>query len=245
MMRDQDFGMVEVRGFGVFNFRVGNPEKFLQELLGTAQSFRTDDVVAKLRTLIISGMTQAIAASNIPALDLAMKYSDLSAAASDIVGKRFSDLGLNLASLIVENISLPEELRKAMQTRTSRNIMGSASEHAQWTAADSMKVMAENAHKGQGGGGMNMGAMGMNWGVGMGMANMFNQNMAQMNAMNQQQQAPAAAAPAVQVLCPSCRKPNGPNARFCGECGAAMQATCSKCGKPVTGRFCGECGQQQ
>ena len=245
MMRDQDFGMVQFRGYGVFTFKVGNAEVFLKELLGTGASYKVASIVEQLKRTIVSGVSESVAASNIPALDLAMKYSDIGEFAVSIVGKKFENMGFRLVSLDVENLSLTEESQKAMNERTRFNIIGNANEYTQYQAADSMKSIADNAHKGTG---MNIPAMGMGLGTGFAMTNMYAGTIAGSTAEAKtaaatKPQQPAATPP---VLCPKCGKPNAPNAKFCLECGEKLQLSCPKCGHPVKAdaKFCNDCGQR-
>ena len=43
MMRDQDFGIVRVRAFGTFDFRIIDPKIFLKEVAGSDHHFRLDE----------------------------------------------------------------------------------------------------------------------------------------------------------------------------------------------------------
>ena len=250
MMRDQDFGMVQFRGFGNFTFRVDHtgdgPEKFLRELMGTNPIYKVGNIIDQLKRTIVSGVTEAVAASNIPALDLAMKYSSLGESTINIVRAKFLNMGLYLVSLDIENLSLTEEATKAMEMRTRMNVIGDANQYTQFQAADSMRDIAQNAHKGTGGMG-NIPAMGMGLGTGFAMTNMYAGTIAgaQANAQANAQAANQAAAQASQpVACPKCGRANAQNAKFCLECGQAMQATCPKCGHSIksAAKFCPECG---
>jgi len=238
MMRDQDFGVVQFRGFGIYSFRVAEPELFLREILGTGATYTTEAITEQLKRQIVSGVTQAVAESNVPALDLAMRYSQLSDACKAIVTPRFSQGGFDLSSLTIENLSLTEESQKALEQRSRMTILGNSAEYTAFTAADSMKAMADNAHKGQGMG--NMATMGMMFGTGSAMANMYSGNIANAQAQAQQQaQQPKG------VPCVKCRHLIPQGAKFCPSCGAAQSEACPKCGKPVPGgvKFCPECGQ--
>jgi membrane protease subunit (stomatin/prohibitin family) len=243
MMRDQDFGVVQFGGYGQFSFRVKAPDVFLRELMGSGLSFQTEDIVEHLKHTIVSGITESVASSNIPALDLAMRYTDLERVTADIVRPVFEKMGLELAGLDIINLSLTEDSKKALSERTRMNILGSAAEYTAYAAADSMKVVAENAHKGNMG---NMGGIGMGLGTGAAMAGLYTQTIAQ-----SQQQAPApkpATPPAPQVACPSCGAQNNASSKFCNQCGAKMtqNATCAKCGATLsaTAKFCPNCGEK-
>ena len=75
MMRDAEFGMIRIRAFGVFAFRVKDPEVFLKEVFGTNGMFTAEDVEGQIKRTLISGLSDAIAESKIPALDLGGQLS--------------------------------------------------------------------------------------------------------------------------------------------------------------------------
>ena len=263
MMRDQDFGMVRFRAFGTFAFKVANPVVFFKEVAGTLPSYKVSSLVDHLKSIIISGIGEAVAASNIPALDLSMQLSRLTSDTNRIILKRFTDMGIELASMAIENISLPEEVEKAMDKRTSMGALGDVNRYTAFQAADSMRDIAANAHKGQG---MNMSGMGMMMGTGYAMTNLMggaiqsgmqtgqaqaniNREMEQRSAEEKQKRDSAAAAEDEKIVrCPICNAQNTKAAKFCLNCGAAMVTglTCQKCGRNVKAdaKFCPECGEK-
>ncbi len=263
MMRDQDFGMVRFRAFGTFAFKVNNPVTFFKDVAGTLSSYKVTSLVDQLKSIIISGIGEAVAASNIPALDLAMQLSRLTSDTNRIVLKRFTDMGIELASMAIENISLPEEVEKAMDKRTSMGALGDVNKYTAFQAADSMRDMASNAHKGSG---MNIGGMGMMMGTGYAMTNLMGgavqsgmvtgQQNAAINADVERRAAEekfkrdqAAAAEGEKIVrCPVCKAENSKNAKFCLNCGAGMVTgiTCQKCGRAMKpdAKFCPECGEK-
>ena len=263
MMRDKDFGMVRFRAFGTFAFKVANPVVFFKDVAGTLPSYKVSSLVDHLKSMIISGIGEAVAASSIPALDLAMQLSRLTDDTRRIVLQRFTDMGIELASMAIENISLPEEVEKAMDKRTSMGALGDVNTYTAFQAADSMRDMAANAHKAQG---MNIGGMGMMMGTGYAMTNMMggaiqsgiqtgqnqaniNREMDQRAAEDKYKREAAAAAEAEKIVrCPICNAQNAQNAKFCLNCGASMVTglTCQKCGRTVKpdAKFCPECGEK-
>ena len=261
MMRDQDYGAVQFRGYGLFSFRVKDPRVFLEELMGSGASYKTKDVVEQLRRTIVSGVTESVASSNIPALDLAVKYSSLGDAAEKIVAPNFARMGIDLVDLQIENLSLTEESQKALNERTRMTILGNAQEYTAYAAADSMKTVAANAHKGGMG---NISGIGMGLGTGTAMAGLYSSTIAGAQNANaalatadaeikkerarkddekREAQEEQANAP---VKCPKCGAVNDAKAKFCAECGAKMKATCPKCGAFInrSAKFCPECGER-
>src|SRR6187455_3813781 len=77
MMRDQDFGIVRVRAFGTYDFRVTDPKKMLKEVAGSDDHFRLDEFNDTMRSRIVSIFTDAIASAKIPVLDVASRYTEL------------------------------------------------------------------------------------------------------------------------------------------------------------------------
>lgn len=237
MMRDADFGMVRIRGFGKYSFRVDDPEVFLKELFGTNSTFKTEDINEYLRSMVIQGITDAIAESKIAALDLAAQYRELSQFVTQEMNKDFNKIGLMLTNVVIENISLPEEVEKNMDTRTSMGVMGDKmGQFMQFQAAHAMRDAAQNEGGGLAGAGVGLGA-------GLGIGNVFTQAM---QGMTQPQA--TAAAPANTVPCPKCGAQVKQGAKFCPECGGKMVQTqkCPKCGTEckATAKFCPECGEK-
>src|SRR3954449_3144515 len=73
MLRDQDFGIVRVRAFGTFDFRIIDPKVFLKEVAGSDQNFRLDEFADTMRSRIVSVFSEALAQSRVPVLDVARR----------------------------------------------------------------------------------------------------------------------------------------------------------------------------
>lgn len=231
MMRDQDFGMIRLRAFGIYSFRVSDPVAFLKQVFGTSALFTTEGVEGQIKRTIVSGLSDVLAQSNIPALDLAANYDELSAQCKASMDPRVAPLGLRLESFIIENISLPPEVEQAMDRRTSMGVVGDLNRYSQFQAAESMRDAAKN----EGG----MAGMGVGMGAAMAMGNMMQ------GAMSGANQAPQKAA---EKTCVACGKGIPEAAKFCPECGATQSAAfCKECGKPIEkgAKFCPECGAKQ
>ncbi len=242
MMRDAEFGMIRLRAFGVYAVRVGDPVVFLQEVFGTRANTTVEDVEGQLKRTIVSGLTDAIAESKIPALDLAANYEELSTFSLNAINPKIQSLGLTLTNFVIENISLPEEVEKTMDRRTSMGVIGDMGRYTQYQAAEAMREAANNPAGGAG--------AGMGMGAGMAMGQMFAQAMTM--GQQPQQAAPAApaAAPASQggSFCPACGSAVAAGAKFCANCGQKQAANnaCPGCGQPIApgAKFCANCGQK-
>lgn len=206
MMRDAEFGMIRLRAFGIYSFRVSDPVAFLKEVFGTAAYMTVDGVTGQIKRTLVSGLSDVIAQSKIPALDLAANYDELSQYALQTLAPRIAPLGLKLESFVIENISLPDEVEKMMDKRTSMGVLGDLNKYTQFQAAEALRDAAQNTS----------GAAGMSAGLGAGAM------MAQMmQSAAQQSAAPAAeAAPAEETkFCCECGKKIPRTAKFCPECG--------------------------
>lgn len=183
MLRDAEFGAVRLRAFGTYAIKVTDAGRFIREIAGTQSHFTTDEVTEQLRNLIMTRFTDAVAESKIPVLDLAANYDELSAFISEKINPEFNEYGLQVTKFLVENISLPEEVEKMLDKRTSMGILGNLNQYTQFQAANAM----EQAAKTEGG------SAGAGMGMGMGFA-MANQ-MGQMYNNNNQPQAQPQASP--------------------------------------------------
>ena len=229
MMRDAEFGMVRLLAHGIYSFAVSDPKVFLKEVFGTNGLYTTDYITGQIKRVIVSGLSDAIAQSKIPALDLAANYDELSSYALATISPRLSSLGIKLTGFVIENITVPEEVEKAMDQRTSMGVVGDIGKYAQFQAAAAMRDAANNQN----------GAAGL--GAGFGAAAMMSQ------MMNGAVQQPAAQPAAPQSFCPQCGQPLTPGARFCPQCGAKQgqsSAVCPQCGQEVApgAKFCPQCG---
>ena len=240
MMRDTDFGMIRIRAFGSFAFRVKDPEVFMKECFGTSSLFTVVGVEGQLKSMVVSGLSDAIAQSKIPALDIAANYSGLSQYCMNALNAKVEALGLTLTNFVIENVSLPEEVEKAMDKRTSMGVLGDMGKYAQFQAAEAMRDAANNPN--------GMAGMGVGMGAGMGMGQMFTQAFG-----GAQQAAPAApAAPAAATAaCTACGQPIAAGSKFCPSCGAKQEEKpaggfCPHCGGKVEAgsKFCPSCGNK-
>ena len=114
MMRDADFGIVRVRAFGTYDFRIIDPKLFLKEVAGSDQNFRLEEFADVMRSRLVSVFSDALATAKIPVLDLATRYQDLGEALLPLINPLLAaKYGIEMASFVLENASVPPEVEAA------------------------------------------------------------------------------------------------------------------------------------
>jgi len=183
MLRDPEFGPLRLRAFGSYAIRVTEPATFMKEIVGTDGDFTQDKIAGQIRNIVVQKVSRVLAASGIPALDMAANTKDLSDIVAKAIEPTLTEYGLAMPELYIENISLPPEVEKVLDQRTSMGIAGDLNKYTQFSAAQAMQKAAEQGESGMG--------TGIGMGMGMGMGQAMAQGMAGMG----QQQPPASAGP--------------------------------------------------
>ena len=171
MLRDPEFGPTRLRAFGTYAIRVADPAVFLREIVGTDGDFTTSEIEGQLRNIIVSRFSNAIASSNIPVLDLAANYDDMGEFVRERISGEMAEYGLELTKLLVENVSLPPAVEKALDRRTQMGVIGDLNRYTRFQAAESMRAAAENPGDGSA-------AAGMGAGIGMALGHRMGEAMA-------------------------------------------------------------------
>jgi membrane protease subunit (stomatin/prohibitin family) len=180
MVRDQDFGIVRLRAFGTYDFRIVNVQRFLKEVAGTDVHFRLDEFTDTMRSRLVSVFSEALAASKVPALDIATRYSELGDALLPLINPLLRDkYGLEMASFVLENVSVPPEVEEAIDKRSSMAAVGNLNDFVKYQMAQGFE------HRGAG-----VAGIGAEVAVGMAMAQ---QMLNQPGGMSGQATPPAAA----------------------------------------------------
>ena len=186
--------------------------------------------------MLIAGISDTIAESKISAIDLACNLLEFNKKATEQIAGSFTNLGLALANIVVENISFPEAVEKAIDTRSSMGVMNDKMDtFVKYQAANAMREGVNNPN--------GMGGLGVQLGTGAAVGQMMSEALRPQPA-----QAPAQAAPAAKT-CVKCGAHLAPNAKFCGECGAKQEVAalvCPQCGEKrgPNSKFCGNCGHK-
>jgi excisionase family DNA binding protein len=136
MVRDQDFGVVRLRAFGTYDFRIVDVPRFLKEVAGTDDHFGLDDFADAMRSRIVSVFSNALASSKIPALDVATRYTELGEALLPLINPVLKEkYGLEMASFILENVSVPPEVEQALDKRAGMAAVGNLNDYVKYQMA--------------------------------------------------------------------------------------------------------------
>ena len=161
MVRDADFGIVRLRAFGTYDFRIVDAPLFLKEVAGTDDHFRLDEFADAMRSRIVSVFSDALATAQVPVLDVATRYTELGEALlpliNPVLGVKY---GLEMTSFIVENVSVPPEVEEAIDKRSSMAAVGNLNDFVKYQMAKGFETGGSGGgrHRRRDGGGPGHGA---------------------------------------------------------------------------------------
>jgi membrane protease subunit (stomatin/prohibitin family) len=178
LIRDDEFGVagrpgkVRIRAFGSYNFKIGDPRRFFAEVVGTSGQITTEAVESFAKSRLVSAFSRAASASKISVADMHAHTDSLASAVKASIVTEFEAVGLLLTSFVIENVSLPPEVEKALDAAAAQAARGVDNTMA-WEGMAAMRDVARNP----GGTGGAMVNAGLGAGMGIGMGQMFGQAM--------------------------------------------------------------------
>jgi membrane protease subunit (stomatin/prohibitin family) len=195
-IRDKDFGAVRLRAFGNFAFRIADPKLFHTEISGTREEYTVAEVDGQLRGMVLQNISNAIASSGLPFLDLAANQIAFATALATELQPAFAKIGLLLEGMTVQNVSLPEELQKILDQKIGMGMVGNdMGKFMQYQTAQAIPKFAE----GGAGGGSGIAGDAMGLGAGVALGQVLAQNLQQGLQGNPSAASAAAAVPVAPV----------------------------------------------
>jgi membrane protease subunit (stomatin/prohibitin family) len=268
---DPTFGIVNLRIFGEYRWRVSSPENFINQFVGTFSLETSDEVEGRLREQMVILVYNALGkmkSQGLKVTDLAANLMNIEQVVLSTSTDNFGQYGVEINKVSGLTISLPDEVQKAIDTRSQMGVLGV--NYMQYQAGQAVVDAANNPSGG------NVAGLGVGLGAGVGLGGVMGSQMAQ--GMYQQptktcvkcgsiipasntfcpncgaSQATVQAAPQAQQatkVCEKCGATLAANAKFCPNCGAAVvqapeEKTCPKCGTAIkaSSKFCPNCGAQ-
>jgi membrane protease subunit (stomatin/prohibitin family) len=239
--RDKEFGMVNLRVFGEFRYKVAQPENFVNQFVGTfnyATSAEVEERIKEQMVILIYNAIGEMKNQGMGVADLAASLMNIEQVVLAKSVDHYALYGIGIDKVSGLYVSLPDEVQTAVDARSSMTITGT--NYIQYQSGQAMREAAQNTSGGAAGVGVGVGA-----GIGMGYT--------MMDSMKGNTQQPAAAggvpaaAPAATMLCPKCNAQNPATGKFCNNCGAKLtveKVSCPKCNEsiPADTKFCPNCG---
>ena len=164
-IRDKDFGAVRLRAFGNYAYRISDAKLFHTAISGTRERYTVDDLDGQLRGLMLQHISDAVAQSGTPFLDLAANQVEFAAQLKTATEPEFTKLGLTLEAVTLQNVSLPDDLQKILDQKIGMGMVGDMGKFMQYQTAQAIPKFAEGSGQG---GGIAGDAMGLGAGVALG-----------------------------------------------------------------------------
>jgi excisionase family DNA binding protein len=170
MMRDDDLGIVRARAFGTYDFRIVDPQIFLREVAGSDHNFELHEFAETMGSRLVSVFSDALATSKIPVMDLSARYMELGDALLPLINPVVSaKYGIEIATFVVENVSVPPEVEEAIDKRSSMTAVGDLNDFVKFQLGQGMET----------GGGGGAGGMATEMAVGLAIAQQLMQQQGQ------------------------------------------------------------------
>jgi len=241
--RDKDFGMVNLRVFGEFRYKVASPENFVNQFVGTFNFSTSAEVEERIKEQVVILIYDSLGdmkQQGMGVADIASNLTNIEQVVLTRVKDHFDLYGITIDKLSGLYISLPEEVQKAVDQRASMQILGA--NYMQYQTGQAMREAAQNPSGGGGAAGVGVGV-----GAGLGMGWTMVDTMRQSSTPGAPG-APAQTAAVTMVICPKCGVQNPEGNKFCSGCGGKLGVQtipCPNCKAevPQGTKFCPECGK--
>ena len=143
-VRDSEFGVVQLRAFGMYDYRISDPAKLFSEVTGVVAQYSREALDEPLRNVVMTRLASVFGSSGIAFLDMAANQVLLSQKMAELLAPDFARLGLTLERFSVESITLPEAIQKALDERISMGVVGDLNRYTQYQAASAIPLAAQN-----------------------------------------------------------------------------------------------------
>jgi len=139
MVHDDALGIVRLRAYGTFDFKIVDAKVFLREVAGSNRDFRLDELLATMQSRLVSLFADALATTRLRIEDLASRYRELGEALLSVVNDVMtSQYGIGVTSFAVQSISVPSEVEDAIDKRASITEIGNMNDYVKFQMAQGM-----------------------------------------------------------------------------------------------------------
>jgi membrane protease subunit (stomatin/prohibitin family) len=236
---DPTFGIVNLRVYGEYRWKISSPELFINQFVGTFNADTSDDVENRIKEQMVILLYNALGKMKAQGLKITDLAANLTNIEQEVLAQgpdHLGQYGIEINKLSGLTISLPDEVQAAINTRSEMQVLG-----VNYMQYQTGKAIDDAAKNPSGGAGVTAG-LGAGLGVGYAIGGQMAQGVGQ--AMQQKS-------------CPNCGSLIPMNVKFCPNCGFSLPAPegppapagtgkfCPNCGSPVTAgqKFCNNCGK--
>jgi len=143
-LRDSEFGMVRLRAFGMYSYRVADAREFFTQISGTRAVYTRDELEEQLRGILVATMATALGSATASFLDMAANQTLMAAEVSGAIDAALHKYGLALDVFNVTSINLPEDLQEALDKRIAIGMSGDLNKYTQYQVANAVPLAAQN-----------------------------------------------------------------------------------------------------
>ncbi len=239
--RDVDFGLVRLRIFGNFSYKVTDPMLFITEFVGTHGYSTSSQVIEWLKSELIQTVNDALGElkrdKNMAMVEMPAYLQEIEQLILSKVEDEITRYGLKIMNIAGLTITPPKEVQDAIDRRGAMGALNV--DYLQYQTGKAIEGVGEGAAKGESGGAAAFAGIGAGLGAGMGMGGAMTQGMQDTNLTKEKE---------IMVMCPHCQALLAKDAKFCKECGKSVGApekeNCPKCNAEIAkdAKFCRECG---
>ncbi|HPP44311.1 MAG TPA: SPFH domain-containing protein, partial [Methanomassiliicoccaceae archaeon] len=125
--RDPEFGVVNLRVFGEFRYKVSSPENFVNQFVGTFNYATSAEVESRIKEQMVILVYNIIGEMKDQGMGVADLASSLMNIEQGVLAKsddQFGPYGLDIDKISGLYISLPDEVQRAVDTRASMQVLG-------------------------------------------------------------------------------------------------------------------------
>lgn len=240
--KDSKLGLVRLRAFGIYTFKITEPVLFINTVVGTQGVYTSEMIGNYLRDVVVARINDLFGEKLDSIFELPQYYDELAVEIKERLVNDFSKYGMELTDFFINSITPPPEVQKMIDERSGLEAVGNLDEFFKFKAAKAMGDAASSSGGGGGAGAAAAGGMGVGVGAGLGMM------IPGMLARSISTPSSSATGTIEMLQCPKCHNEVTPDSRFCHNCGTHLivMNRCQDCGTelPAEAKFCSSCGSE-
>jgi membrane protease subunit (stomatin/prohibitin family) len=165
LYKDPEWGPMDIKLSGSYGIKVTNPVNLLTNVNSNADDYYFENLKSQIDEYISKELMDEMSSFDVSFDSIPGKMDDASAKILEDINKDIESLGLSVTRVVIGNIDVPEEIKKAMHERTGIKMKATsvdanaADVYTKLNTAEAIKDMANNQ-----GGGNGTTIMGMNMG---------------------------------------------------------------------------------